>query len=180
MTDHRPPYLQNKGRRKLLRLSLFAIGGSLYGCGFKLRGAVQLPFTALWSNFPATSSVGNEFKRALRTSNPQLQFVDVREKAQVVLNVLAESKDKLVLGLSSAGVVREYQLQVTLRYELLDGKGRELTAAQDIILKRDVTTSDAQIVAKEREDELLFREMQNDLIQQLMRRLAAIRLAAQT
>lgn len=178
MSEKRPPNEQNTGRRQLLRVSLAALGGSLSGCGFKLRGAVQLPFNMLWSNFSATSSVGNEFKRALRTSNPQLQFVELRDKAQVVLNVLAESKDKLVLGLSSAGVVREYQLQVTLRFELFDGKGRELTPAQDIILKRDVTTSDAQIVAKEREDELLFREMQSDLIQQLMRRLAAIRLAA--
>jgi LPS-assembly lipoprotein len=150
----------------------------LSACGFKLRGAIALPFTTLWSNFPATSSVGNQFTRALRASNPQLQLVDTRDKAQVVLNVLGESKNKLVLGLSSAGVVREYQLLVTLRYELLDAKGRELAAAQDIILKRDVTTSDAQIVAKEREDELLFREMQNDLIQQLMRRLAAVRLTA--
>lgn len=168
----------NQGRRLVLRLSALALSLPLSACGFKLRGAIALPFNTLWSNFPATSSVGNEFKRALRTSNPQLQFVDARDKAQVVLNVLGESKDKLVLGLSSAGVVREYQLLVTLRYELLDAKGRELTPAQEIILKRDVTTSDAQIVAKEREDELLFREMQNDLIQQLMRRLAAVRLTA--
>jgi LPS-assembly lipoprotein len=153
-------------RRRLLRLSSALPALLLTACGFKLRGPVVLPFDSLWTSFPANSPLGNEFKRNLRSGNPQLKLVEARENAQVVL---------IVLGLSSSGVVREYQLLVNLRFEILDGKGRELSPAQDIVLKRDVTTSDAQILAKEREDELLFREMQSDLIQQMMRRLAALR-----
>ncbi len=162
-------------RRRVLRASAALPALALSACGFKLRGPVVLPFTSLWTNFPANSSLGNEFRRNLRTSNPQLQIVEARDKAQVVFFVHSDTKDKVVLGLSSSGVVREYQLLVKLRYEILDGQGRELSAAHDMILKRDVTTSDAQILAKEREDELLFREMQSDLIQQMMRRLAALR-----
>ena len=40
-------------------------------------------------------------------------------------------------------------------------------------LNRDLTYSDSDVLAKTQEEDLLWRDMENDLIQQLMRRLAA-------
>jgi LPS-assembly lipoprotein len=40
-------------------------------------------------------------------------------------------------------------------------------------LTRDVTYNDAEILAKEAEEQLLFRDMQTDMVQQILRRLAA-------
>ena len=40
-------------------------------------------------------------------------------------------------------------------------------------LTRDVTFNDTEILAKEQEEQLLFRDMQTDMVQQIMRRLAA-------
>jgi LPS-assembly lipoprotein len=158
-------------RRKLL--ALVAVSLVTSACGFKLRGNVAMPFTSIWTSFGEGSSLGGELKRAL-TSNPNLRVLPTREAAQVALIILGETREKLVLGLSSAGAVREYQLVLKLRYEVLGLKGRELSKPLDILLKRDVTSSDAQIVSKEREDELLYREMQSDMVQQLLRRLAAL------
>jgi LPS-assembly lipoprotein len=42
-----------------------------------------------------------------------------------------------------------------------------------IQLTRDVTFNDAEILAKEQEEQLLFRDMQTDMVQQILRRLAA-------
>jgi LPS-assembly lipoprotein len=42
-------------------------------------------------------------------------------------------------------------------------------------LTRDISFNDAQVLAKEAEEELLFRDMQNDMVQQILRRLAAAR-----
>jgi LPS-assembly lipoprotein len=36
-----------------------------------------------------------------------------------------------------------------------------------------VTFNDAEVLAKEAEEQLLFRDMQNDMVQQIMRRLSA-------
>jgi LPS-assembly lipoprotein len=40
-------------------------------------------------------------------------------------------------------------------------------------LTRDVTYSDTEILAKEAEEQLLFRDMQSDLVQQILRRLSS-------
>ena len=40
-------------------------------------------------------------------------------------------------------------------------------------LTRDVTYSDTEILAKEAEEQLLFRDMQTDFVQQILRRLSA-------
>jgi LPS-assembly lipoprotein len=40
-------------------------------------------------------------------------------------------------------------------------------------LQRDVTYDDSAILAKEAEEQLLFRDMQSDMVQQVMRRLAS-------
>jgi LPS-assembly lipoprotein len=40
-------------------------------------------------------------------------------------------------------------------------------------LTRDVTYNDTDVLAKENEEQLLYRDMQADMVQQLMRRLSA-------
>ena len=45
----------------------------------------------------------------------------------------------------------------------------------EILLRREITTTDTQLVAKEQEEALLYREMQTDMVQQLLRRLAVVK-----
>jgi len=46
------------------------------------------------------------------------------------------------------------------------------------VLSRDVTFNDTEILAKEAEEQLLFRDMQADMVQQIIRRLAAAKRTA--
>ena len=55
-----------------------------------------------------------------------------------------------------------------------DGKGVNFVPTTVVQLTRDVTYNDADILAKESEEQLLFRDMQSDMVQQVMRRLAAV------
>jgi LPS-assembly lipoprotein len=48
--------------------------------------------------------------------------------------------------------------------------------ASTITLRREVTFSDDLVLSKEAEEALLWRDIQSDLVQQLMRRLAAAKL----
>jgi LPS-assembly lipoprotein len=42
---------------------------------------------------------------------------------------------------------------------------------------RDISFSDERVLAKEQEEALLYRDMQNDMVQQIMRRMAAAKVS---
>ena len=56
-----------------------------------------------------------------------------------------------------------------------DNKGGDYVAQNTVVLTRDITFNDTDVLAKEAEEQLLFRDMQSDMVQQIMRRLAASR-----
>jgi LPS-assembly lipoprotein len=145
------------------------------GCGFQLRGSAALPFRNLYTTFNRTSAVGAEFRRRVRIAD-NTRIVDDPAKADGRLDVLVEQREREVVAFSSTGRPREYQLRLRFAFRVTDGRGRELLPATEILLSRDITATDIEIVSKQQEEELLYREMQSDLVQQLLRRLAAIRL----
>ena len=69
--------------------------------------------------------------------------------------------------------MREFQLRYRIGFRVHDGKGGEYVPQSVIQLTRDVTFNDSEVLAKEAEEQLLFRDMQSDMVQQIMRRLAA-------
>jgi LPS-assembly lipoprotein len=152
---------------------------SLGGCGFKLRGDQRFSFTSLHSGFSAYSDMGAQFRRTVRQSE-STKLVDLARDAQARLIIIHEAREKEIVGLSTSGRPREYQLRLRLNFRVVgplsDDPVTELLGNTEILLRRDVSTSDAQYSAKQQEEEILYKEMQGDLIQQLMRRLAAIRM----
>ena len=163
-------------RRRLLRLAALAAGAAVAaGCGFQLRGSAGLPFKTLYAGFLPTSAIGADFRRLVRISG-ETQLVERPDAAQARLEVLSEAREKEIVGFSSTGRPREYQLRQRFIFRLLDTKGQELIAPTTLLLRREINTTDTQIVSKEQEEALLYREMQTDLVQQLLRRLAAVKL----
>lgn len=146
----------------------------LASCGFKLRGAQQLPFETIYLGFGPNSSLGAELARNIRAGTSTKVVAD-RAQAQAVLDVLGEARERDVLSVSAQGRAREYQLRLRLQFRLHDGKGREFIAPTQIAVQRDISFNEAQVLAKESEEALLYRDMQTDVVQQLLRRLAAAR-----
>ena len=95
---------------------------------------------------------------------------------KAVLTITGDTQVKNILSISAAGRVNEYQLVRTFSYRVHDKAGIDLQAPAQIVLRRDVSYSDDQVLSKEAEEVLLRRDMQNDLVQQLLRRLAAAKL----
>jgi LPS-assembly lipoprotein len=71
--------------------------------------------------------------------------------------------------------VREYRLFVNYSFQVVDPKGRILVPRNNISLSRDITFDDSNVLAKDLEEGLLFRDMNNDLVNQIMRRLSIIK-----
>jgi LPS-assembly lipoprotein len=147
------------------------------GCGFQPVAPVAIPFQTLYVTAPAYSSFGAELKRTVENSG-RTRLVDNAAGAEAVLEVLAETRNKQILSLSSVGRVREYLLRYRVTFRLRDQAGRDLIPSDTIVLERDLTYDDDAALAKENEEAFLFQDMQRDAVQQLFRRLAAADLAA--
>ena len=147
----------------------------LASCGFHLRGQATLPFETLYVEGSQDSTFVNELKRAVR-SGSSTKLVDNPGEAQGILQIVGESRQKLILSLSGGGRVREYQLLYNISYRVHDGKNKDLKPAGEIALKRDISFNDTQLLAKESEEALLYRDMQSDAVQQLFRRLQVAKL----
>lgn len=155
-------------RRLLLGLGL---SGLASGCGFQLRGSAQLPFSSLHVLGAANTPLGQELRRALRASNVRLEPSPAQ--AQATLHILSELRDRLILSLGGQGRVREYTLRYRLAYQVTTAKAAVITPPTEILLKRDISFNDNEVLAKESEEAMLYRDMQSDAVQQLIRRLQA-------
>lgn len=153
-------------RRRILCLFI----ALLAGCGFHLRGQVALPYSTLHISGPSASSVSNSLKRVLRSSGARL--VDRQEDAELTLVILSDVREKSILSLSAAGRAQEYELRQRLSYRIITADDPNLPAGE-ILSQRSISFNDAQVLAKESEEDLLYRDMENDVVQQLLRRLQA-------
>lgn len=151
-------------------LIVIATAVSLAACGFQLRGTATLPYETLHVAAPKTSAFAIEFKRALG-NNSKTRVVDDPKEAQATLQLINETREKVILSLSGGGRVREYQLRYRLAYRLVNKDNSELRPPTQIALQRDVSYNDTDTLAKESEEALLYRDMQSDAVSQLLRQL---------
>ena len=150
---------------------------ALSACGFALRGSngdYGMPFHTIYLAFADTSSLGTELRRNLRATD-KVEVVTDPKLAEALFDVLSEGRGKSILSLNSQGRVREYLLTYTLVFRVRDAKGAELLGPTEISLKRPLTFTESQVLAKESEETLLYRDMQTDLVQQILRRLSAVK-----
>ena len=153
----------------------FLLTLSLAACGFHLRGQAALPFESMYVQTGGPSSFASDLARAVRAGS-QTRITDNPKDAQVTLQIIAEARERAILSLSGGGRIREITLRYRVSYRLYDRKNKEYIAPSEILLRRDLSYSDTDVIAKEQEEGLLYRDMQNDAVQQLVRRLQVMRI----
>ena len=146
------------------------------GCGFQLRGTLtsNLPYKTLYIALPETADVRIWLQRYISATG-QTKIVDSAKDAEAVFQQLQDSRIKTILSVNAQGRVREYRLQLNYRFRLVDNKGRELVGPNEIALTRDITYDDSTVLAKDLEEGLLWRDMNNDLVNQIVRRLTIVK-----
>ncbi|WP_354687644.1 LPS assembly lipoprotein LptE [Cupriavidus necator] len=162
----------NMGRRRVLAAMLAT--GLLAGCGFHMRGNSDFAFKRLYIGIPPNSLMGADLRRAIRGGSDTQVVVDQKE-ADALLDVLQDTRTKSILSITTSGVVREYRLTQRFTFRLRDAAGKELIPPSQLVLTRDLTYNEANTLAKDYEEQQLYRDMQRDIVQQLMRRLAAVK-----
>ncbi len=149
-----------------------AAAALLGGCGFHLRQPPKLAFQSIaLTGFARRSTLAEDFRRELER---QVTVLESPEKAELVLQALDDTRQKSVVASTSAAQVREVQLRLKFSFRVSTPGGRELIPRADLLLVRDINYSETQALAKEAEEGELYREMQADVVAQVLRRLAAV------
>lgn len=164
--------MKGKGWKSAALYVALAISTLVAGCGFQLRGSAKLPFESVY--IPDNHPMLVELSRNLRTGS-NVKVVNDPEAANARFVFLGEHRDKVILSVSTSGRIREYQLRYAIVFRLHDGKGGEYIPTNTVVLRRDITFNE-QVLAKETEEVLVFRDMQADMVQQIMRRMQAAKL----
>lgn len=149
---------------------------ALAGCGFHLRGAGSsaIPYKSLYIALPESAEVRIWLERYVRSVGTT-QISDDAKHAEATFQQLSDTREKSILSVNAQGRVREYRLQMSYRFRLVNAKGQELVAPTEVVLTRDISYDDSNVLAKDLEEGLLWRDMNNDLVNQIMRRLSILK-----
>jgi LPS-assembly lipoprotein len=159
------------------RRHLFALTAAvlLASCGFKLRGQQTFAFETIAVTPERGGAVASELARYLGGAVRPLVPPAGGQPPQVVVDILQELREKTVVGVNASGQVREFQLRIRVKFRMRTPQGRELIEDAEIIQQRDISFNESAVLAKEAEETLLYRDMQSDIVQQLLRRIAAVK-----
>ena len=170
---------QCMNRDQFLRVASTLAGAAvLQACGFKLRGSQAFAFDTISVQASPVGAVTAELRKALGGQlfvSTASNFGGTAPLAQVTLDILQETRERAVAGVSAAGQVRELQLRIRVKFRLRNARGKELIEETEILQQRDISFSESAVLAKEVEEALLYKNMQADIVQQLLRRLAAVK-----
>ncbi len=157
-------------RRLLLAAPLLP----LVGCGFELKRAATLQFQSIaLTGFAPRSPLAEELREVLARS---VTVLESPAQAQVVFQALSDERTRRAVTFTASGQVRDIQLRMRLKYRAQTPAQRELVPDSEILLVREMTFIESKALGKEQEERDVYREMQSDLVLQVLLRLSAIRI----
>lgn len=162
--------------RKRTLLSLMALAPLVSACGFRLRGVPDFQFSSIYLQAGERSAFARELERNLATAGDKLKVLRAPrrpDEAQVVWKLLGERRERVIISKNAAGQVRELTLRYRMMFSLTGADGAEWIPPTELELERDLSYDENLALAKEQEAEVLYKTMQSDLVQQVMRRLSS-------
>ena len=174
MTHHANISAGTSRRAALAFAGAVAAGAALSGCGFKLRGSQAFSFQSIAIVPHPGGAVAQELRRSFGADVRVLSAEDDLKQAQLVLTLTDERRERSVVGVNVSGQVREFQLRMSVRLSLRTASGKEIAVDDNIAQRRDISYNESAALAKEAEEALLYRDMQADIVQQILRRLATV------
>ena len=147
----------------------------LTSCGFELRGdpSVGLKTISVTAVRGAPGTL-TDIRRILATGPTQI--VSDPRKAEAQLRILEEKRDKTVHTITGSGRVYDFQLRLIVRYDVLvPGREQPLIEPTEVVSTRLLTYSESAPTAKEAEEQLLYKDMQNDIAGRILRHIAVVK-----
>jgi LPS-assembly lipoprotein len=146
---------------------------SVGACGWHLRGSVDLSFDTIYIDGSANSEVGKRIEERLKRKKTVNVVSDPRD-AGISLKILNENLEKKHSIISSAGKVSEYELILRLDYEISKFGMDADTFVDKLVIRRLMTYSDDNLVAKNSEEDSLIKDMYSEASRTLLVRVSAL------
>lgn len=145
----------------------------LAGCGFQLRG---MDLRSSVATAYVESAPRHGFADPLRVAlvRAGVELLDTPAADALVIQLLDERRSRRSVSVSDRALAAEYEVQIGVLYGVRDGSGRQLVEPQWLERERVYRADRDNILGSSEERALLEREMQTELIQQIIRSLDAL------
>jgi LPS-assembly lipoprotein len=144
-------------------------------CGFHLRGASEFPFKTIYVEGSESTALGTALRRNLRNQK-NIKLTNNAAESDVILQLLSERPEKVILSLTAQGLVREYKLNNYLTFQVRNNQGKIYLPSTTITLSRVISYNENVVLSKAAEEDMLYKDMQSDMVQQLVRRLSVLKM----
>lgn len=155
-------------------VALAAAAVLVAGCGFHLRGRVELtpqmrtPYLDAPDRY---SPLYAELRGALEAAGAEL--APSAAAASAVIHVHLDESGRNVLSVSARNTPQEYEVFYTIEYSVTAGD-RELLPRQSRTVAREYAYDDTAVIAKQIEERRLREALSRDLASIIVRRLMAL------
>ena len=119
----------------------------------------------------AYSSLLGDFRTALNRHG--VTVTGRRGEATAVLRIHEDESERRVLTVDRTGKVQEYEIRQSIRFDVIATDSRPVVSEQTVSLSRDFVFIRTDVLGKEREEQLVREELQRDLVNTAMLRIAA-------
>jgi LPS-assembly lipoprotein len=145
-----------------LCLQLLLLVSVLSGCGFQLRGSLELSdeISPLYLRSNSSFELARELQLLLATNN--VTQTDKPAKANYQLILVREKKSRRVLTVDGDGRAREYLLMYTIDYSINVKDDVQQDVIESISLRRSLLFDTEAVLAVTNESEILYKNMQRD------------------
>jgi len=144
------------------------------GCGFHLQGRQPLPkdfeYTYIDTKDEQTDFVQDLRKALIATGS---KVIRTKGSSGATISVHEDELTEKILSVSARNIPTEYELTYRVKFSVHAGE-KALIDHEEISATRDITFDETQLLAKEREQEILREGLARDLVALVMRRLAAL------
>lgn len=155
----------------LTTIVLIATTGIAGGCGFHLRGSVDVPpeLNPLYIEAPPGSLVREALVEQL--SGGPVALAAGAANARLILRIQGENRSSRVAATDSSGKALAYDLHFDVSYDLRAPDGAQKLPSQGIALVRTFDNPDVEVLGKQLEEETIYREFAVDAADRILMRL---------
>ena len=146
----------------------------LTGCGFHLQGKQPLP-ASFANTYIDTKDEQTDFVQGMRKALISSGYKVIRTKGSsgATISVHEDELTEKILSVSARNIPTEYELTYRVKFSVVS-EGKTLIDQEEVATTRDFSFDETQLLAKEREKEILREGLAQDLVALVMRRLAAL------
>ena len=150
---------------------MLALAGALLlssGCGFRLRGNFTAPFSTLYLQMRENTRFAAQLTRTIEAGS-NVRVVARPEEAEL----LDMRRERDVLSINALGRAREYELTLSMQFRVTSPDGFDFVEATTLTTTRALSYSESEFLSREKEEEILYGDMESDILAQVVRCLEA-------